>query len=231
MTLRVGVKKLFVILTAMAALVAMSASALADPPGNNGTVKIDGVDFDDHPNNEPHVGCTFQVDFYGFDKGQLFADVIFTTQPPTRPAGEVVLSDTVFIGEDDNSGGGSQAGLDASETYTLDLTGYSAHPIQGHHIKLTVHADGSQGADTKHKVFWVEDCGSGSSEAAPSGGQSVDGGDEGLASAEGPGAVDAESAGFTGTDLMLMLLALAVTVVALRTFAVRRIGAGSNKDA
>ena len=44
-------------------------SSLADPPGNNGTIKIDDVEFDDHPNNEPHVGCTFQVDFYGFDKG------------------------------------------------------------------------------------------------------------------------------------------------------------------
>src|SRR5215468_3744846 len=26
------------------------------PPGNDGTVKIDGVAFDDHPDNEPHVG-------------------------------------------------------------------------------------------------------------------------------------------------------------------------------
>jgi hypothetical protein len=30
----------------------------------------------------------------------------------------VLLDDTVFIGDDDNSGGGSQAGLDTSETYT-----------------------------------------------------------------------------------------------------------------
>jgi hypothetical protein len=29
---------------------------------------------------------------------------------------------------------------------------------QGFHVKLTVHAEGSQGADTKHKVFWVEGC-------------------------------------------------------------------------
>ena len=41
----------------------------ADPPGNNGTVKIDARPFDDAPNNEPHVGCSFQVDFYGYDKG------------------------------------------------------------------------------------------------------------------------------------------------------------------
>jgi hypothetical protein len=70
----------------------------------------------------------------------------------------VLLTDSVFIGEDDNSGGGSEAGLDASETYTLDVSGVTPHPNQGVHVKLTVHADGSQGADTKYKVFWVSGC-------------------------------------------------------------------------
>ncbi len=81
----------------------------------------------------------------------------FESHPPTGPA-VVLLTDTVFIGEDDNSGGGSEAGLDASETYTLDFTGIQPHPQQGFHVKLTVNAEGSQGADTKHKVFWVEGC-------------------------------------------------------------------------
>src|SRR5262245_21700564 len=141
-------------------LVAGLGSAVAAPPGNNGTVKVDGEVFDDLPNNEPHVGCTFQVDFYGYDEGDLFASVTFTSQPPTTPSGQVVLSESnIFIGEDDNSGGGSTAGLDASRTYTLDLTGYTPHDIQGFHIKLTIHADGSIGADNKHKVFWVTGCG------------------------------------------------------------------------
>jgi hypothetical protein len=70
----------------------------------------------------------------------------------------VLLTDTVFIGEDDNSGGGSEAGLDASETYTLDLSGIEPHANQGVHVKLTIHAEGSQGADVKHKVFWVTGC-------------------------------------------------------------------------
>jgi hypothetical protein len=142
------------------ALAGPAGALQADPPGNNGTVKIDGVDFDDHPNNEPHVGCVFQVDFYGFDAGDLFADVTFEVHPPTGD--EVVLEDTdIFIGEDDNSGGGSEAGLDASETYDLTsaLAAFEPHPQQGWHVKLTVHADGSQGADTKHKVFWVTGCG------------------------------------------------------------------------
>jgi hypothetical protein len=136
------------------------AVAAPNPPGNNGTVKVDDIPFDDHPNNEPHVGCTFQVDFYGFDEGDLFADVTFESHPPTGPV-QVLLTDTVFIGEDDNSGGGSEAGLDASETYTLDFTGIQPHPNQGFHVKLTVNAEGSQGADTKYKVFWVTGCPSG----------------------------------------------------------------------
>jgi len=143
------------------ALANLATPAFAIPPGNNGTVKIDDVVFDDHPNNEPHVGCAFQVDFYGFDEGDdLFAHVTLEAQPPTGPV-QVLLKDTVFIGEDDNSGGGSQAGLDASETYTLDFTGtgIEPHPKQGFHVKLTIEADGSQGADVKHKVFWVQGCG------------------------------------------------------------------------
>jgi hypothetical protein len=131
--------------------------ASADPPGNNGTVKIDGLEFDDHPDNEPHVGCVFQVDWYGFDEGDLFSDVTFESHPPTGPP-VVLLTDRVFIGGDDNSGGGSASGLDASATYTLDFSGIEPHPNQGWHVKLTVNNDGSQGADVKHKVFWVTGC-------------------------------------------------------------------------
>jgi hypothetical protein len=133
------------------------ATAAPNPPGNNGTIKIDELAFDDDPNNEPHVDCIFQVDFYGYDAGDLNADVTFESHPPTGPV-RVLLTDTVFIGEDDNGGGGSEAGLDASETYTLDFTGIEPHPNQGFHVKLTINAEGSQGADVKHKVFWVTEC-------------------------------------------------------------------------
>ena len=150
-------------LAAMLTLLTGLAWAGPNPPGNNGTVKIDDTPFDDHPNNEPHVGCVFQVDFYGYDEGDLDATVTFEAHPPTLRDGDdqVLLTDTVFIGEDDNSGGGSEAGLDASETYTLDLTGIEPHANQGVHVKLTIHAEGSQGADVKHKVFWVTGCGPG----------------------------------------------------------------------
>jgi LPXTG-motif cell wall-anchored protein len=134
-----------------------ATSGQADPPGNNGTVKIDDVPFDDHPNNEPHVGCVFQVDFYGFDAGDLDATVTFTHVPPTGD-NEDILDDEVAIGED-AAGGGTD--LDASATYDLTdaLSGVEPHPQQGIHLRLTVHAEGSIGADTKFKEFWVTGCG------------------------------------------------------------------------
>ena len=149
---------------AMGALVIGGAQGFAeDPPGNNGTVKIDGIDFDVHPNNEPHVGCVFEVDFYGFDEGDYYARVRFVAIPPTGDK-ELLLRDKVFIGEDSSDGGGSIAGLDAEREYDLSsaLRSYMAHPQQGYHIKLHVNAPGSIGADKKHKAFWVAECAYGS---------------------------------------------------------------------
>jgi hypothetical protein len=131
---------------------ALPAFAGNNPPGNNGTIKIDDTPFDDLPNNEPHVGCEFEVDFYGYDEGDLFADLTFRAHPPTGQ-GEVLDTDRLFIGEDP-AGGGTD--LDASGRYTLDFDGFEAHPQQGYHVKLTINAEGSQGADVKHKVFWVK---------------------------------------------------------------------------
>jgi hypothetical protein len=128
-----------------------------NPPGNNGTIKIDGEPWDNHPNNEPHVGCIFEVDFYGFDNGDLWADVTFVGHPPTGGGLLDVPPRQVFIGEDD-AGGGTD--FDASQQYDLSsaLADVTPHPKQGYHVKLTINADGSQGADTKHKVFWVQGC-------------------------------------------------------------------------
>ncbi len=149
----------FILPLSMLVAVAVAAPVAANnPPGNDGTVKIDGLDFDRHPDNEPHVGCTFEVDFYGFDAGDLWADVTFEAHPPTGHG--ILHTDRVFIGEDDHSGGGSEPGWDASREYDLKqaLSAYPAHPQQGYHVKLTINADGSHGADTKHKVFWVGPC-------------------------------------------------------------------------
>jgi hypothetical protein len=144
-------------------IVATAGGAAAqDPPGNNGTVKVDGVEFDDHLDNQPHVGCIFENDFYGFDEGDLEAGVMFEAIPPTLPAppvgdAAVLLTDTVDIGEDP-AGGGTD--LDAHEEYDLTaaLAGITPHPQQGWHVRLSVNAEGSIGADNKFKVFWVSGC-------------------------------------------------------------------------
>jgi hypothetical protein len=124
------------------------------PPGNNGTVKVDDAPFDDHPNNEPHVGCVFQLDLYGYDLGDLSATYTLELWSPTGSG--VVDEGSTEIGED-SAGGGTD--LDAS--VTVDLTAALArssatpHPKQGYHVRLTVHAEGSIGADVKHKMLWV----------------------------------------------------------------------------
>jgi hypothetical protein len=143
-----------------------STAFAADPPGNNGTVKIDNMPFDDDPNNEPQVDCVFQVDFYGFDEGDV-AQVTFTAHPPTSDVsgpGQVILQDSdIDVGGDDNSGGGSEAGLDASETYTLDFSSTTIEPSeqQGFHVKLEVIVTSPNSVTPvfkKHKVFWVQPC-------------------------------------------------------------------------
>jgi hypothetical protein len=141
-----------------ALVVTAAAPALAtDPPGNNGTVKVDDQPLDSIPNNDPHVGCEFRIDFYGFDEGDYSATVTLALHEPTLTEHtlDVVSGDlNPFIGEDP-AGGGTD--LDASEAYVLELTG-PPHAQQGYHVKLTVNAPGSIGNDTKYKVFWVETC-------------------------------------------------------------------------
>jgi hypothetical protein len=135
---------------------AAPAAFAQDPPGNNGTVKVDGVAFGAHRNNEPHVGCNFEIDFYNYDAGGLEATVTFTGQAPTGKDIILVDEDVVEL-QDDPAGGGTD--VDAQVEYDLSsLVGLlgDPHPQQGFHIKLTVHAEGSKGADTKHKVFWVK---------------------------------------------------------------------------
>jgi hypothetical protein len=138
-------------------LLAPSIGAAGNPPGANGTVKLDRLPFDTAPDNQPHVGCTFQVDFYGFDQGAYNANVDFSVQPPTGKFVSI-LTDTVFIGQDP-AGGGTD--LDAERTYDLSsqLAAYTPHPKQGYHVKLTVSAPGADGKiATKHKVFWTQPC-------------------------------------------------------------------------
>jgi hypothetical protein len=143
-------------MAALAASLALAGPASAAPPGNNGTIKIDGRLIDDLPNNQPHVGCLFEVEFFGFDP-DTFADVTFEAQAPT-PGDLTVFGQThVDLGQNATPGG-SANGFDVHQEYRLGVTELTAHPIQGYHIKLTIHAEGAKGADVKHKTFWVTGC-------------------------------------------------------------------------
>ncbi len=91
--------------SALCMLVAGAGSALAggNPPGNNGTVKLDGMPFEQSQANEPHVGCAFAIDFFGFDQGALTGTATFELQPPT--GNDLLLVDSTFIGGDPAGGG------------------------------------------------------------------------------------------------------------------------------
>ena len=131
-----------------------------DPPGNNGTVKITpSGESDGTPDNNPHPGCTFQVEWYGFDEGpDIKSTVEFAMQAPTSDVGLSWAPEAeVFVGGDPATGAGTETGLDGRQEYTLSFDG-EPHPQQGYHVKLTVHTPYSKGSDTKHKVFWVEGC-------------------------------------------------------------------------
>jgi hypothetical protein len=127
----------------------------ADPAGNNGTIKIDGVPLDDGRGNEPHVDCAFALDFYGFDAGQT-ADITFTGKAPTGPEGVLLAQKGVAV-SDDAAGGGQDRDAELSYTASqLGLTGTAPHR-QGWHVKVTVDSLEAPGG-TKQKVFWI-DCG------------------------------------------------------------------------
>ena len=72
-----------------AGLSAAPAFATGDPAGNNGTVKIEEYLAPDDapdttPENDPHQGCKFDNEWYGFDEGvDIISKVSFEMQAPT----------------------------------------------------------------------------------------------------------------------------------------------------
>jgi LPXTG-motif cell wall-anchored protein len=140
-------------LTALCVAAAPGTALAADhdPRGNNGTVKIDGEAFDGSHGNEPHVGCTFHLDFFGFDAAQT-ATITFTGQAPTK-TGTLLTQKGVSI-SDDAAGGGQDT--DAVLSYTADQLGLTGQPQakQGWHVKVAVDVDDAPGG-AKQKVFWL----------------------------------------------------------------------------
>lgn len=131
-----------------------------DPPGNNGTIKIER-DAPNPPenedekeannNNEPHVdSCIFWVEFYGFDQGET-ADITFTHVKSKK---ELVADKTVPI-SDDAAGGGQDLDNVIGYNLTSAVQGLEAHKKHGYHIKVASNSTGAPGG-AKHKVFWIK---------------------------------------------------------------------------
>jgi len=133
------------------------AAPAGDPPGANGTVKIDSIAFDEGIDNEPHVTCEFRVNFFNFDDDER-ANIVFTAHPPTGAGTELLRRNNQLV-SDDPAGGGAP---DPDESYAfsasqLGLDAYTPHPKQGYHVKVTIERIGAPGAG-KHKVIWVAPC-------------------------------------------------------------------------
>lgn len=125
------------------------------PPGNNGTVKIHSasqdvtVDGKDHPNNQPHIECPFDIVFENFDNPQTVTATL-TAQPPSGH-GEQVFSQTITLTGSGQGAANNFGGL--IHVTNLDLSGLKMQPHQGFHLKLTVSA-----LPKKFKVFWTNGC-------------------------------------------------------------------------
>lgn len=134
-------------------MVSTSSAAPKEGPkspiqGNNGTVKVDDNPFpgDFLPNNEPHVGCSFNIEFFNFDPG-VTASATFDLHAPTN--GDASMTRTTKL----NSDGEGQMNVTLPGSF---FAGADEHEQQGFHVKLTTNAPVSHGADSKHKVFWVK---------------------------------------------------------------------------
>lgn len=130
-------RTVFGALLGLATAFALSASvALADAPGNNGTVKIHDGATDTEPvvHNEPHV-CTFHLHFFFADAFQS-GDWWIQSWPPTGN-GTTVLSGSYTTGSN------GETRVPAQGDFSLDPG----------HYKLFWQGDESN--LIKHKVFWV----------------------------------------------------------------------------
>lgn len=152
----------FGLVMATAGTAAMAAPALADgdqPGGANGSVKIDGVPLDGDPSNEPHVECTFGLQFFGFDDGVNTVDVAFIGWPPTGDKTELtpIEGRSEFTFEGGRPPGNT---LNHTELYELDFAGQEPGPQDAFHVKVrtTVTDAGGKVDFSKSKVFWVDRC-------------------------------------------------------------------------
>ena len=102
-------------------------------------------------NNHPHVGCSFQIKWSGYDKGDdIVSPVSFAMHARPSNVGAVACPGRHLYSwaATPPAAPARPPGLDSHEIYTLSFDG-AGHPKQGYHVKLAVTTPCSQGNDTK----------------------------------------------------------------------------------
>ncbi|WP_433286435.1 LPXTG cell wall anchor domain-containing protein [Micromonospora sp. CA-244673] len=232
---------------ARAALTAAAATALLglatpawatgnphNPKGDNGTVKIDGTPFSDKVDNQPHVTCDFELEFFNFDKDQKADITLWAQAPSATPKDKVVWSKkNVVISTDPASGAENDHDAVISlSSKDLDLAGLTLHPKQGYHLKLDVDLTDGRSSAGKHKVFWLKPCESPGNPTTPTpstpGGETptpTPGGSENPSGTPAPGtSAGGGQGGGSGTEGGLPLTGVAATSISLAGLAL--IGGG-----
>lgn len=126
-------------LVAVAALLWSQSAAYADPPGNNGTIKIhdpqekEPVEMD----NEPHPGCVFHIHGFNFDANSSGTWDI-DSWPPTGDKTQVMS--------------GTWTANANGEWRTADISTLKS----GHYKAFAKQTKPTTPGDDKHKVFWVK---------------------------------------------------------------------------
>ncbi|HEU5035587.1 MAG TPA: hypothetical protein VFT70_01185 [Nocardioides sp.] len=140
-------------LPAFVLLGATAAYAGKDDGGSNkGDIKISTVGGPADNSNEAHVGCSFDLQWYGFERST--STVSFAPQGGSSKGLQIAVASgptSVELG-DPKSG----SDLNTIRTYTLRFTGADPHDQQGYHVEVTVDTERSDGkkGDGKKKVFW-----------------------------------------------------------------------------
>jgi hypothetical protein len=116
--------------------------------------KVDGGALDNGNANEPHVGCDFAVEWFGFDSGAQ-STVTFSMQSPSATPNTEGAPTSVQFGPFalDAAGNFSQS----FDIYNL-LKNFTPQQNQGFHVKLETNTTWSNGDDSKFKTYWVTGC-------------------------------------------------------------------------
>ena len=139
------------------------------PRGNNGHVFIKQSATDQSPGNQPHVSCDFAVTFFGFDRNQVLA----LSLDGHAPSGSGHVGDASFtVPGNVSTTGNTFDGAVPFASSDLDLSGLTAQPKQGYHLRLTVATNEPGGH--KYKLFWLQPCQHASSDETTQPGVAID---------------------------------------------------------